>query len=199
MDSHGSDPITVLHLGCGLDCRYMRMRRGPNVRWIDVDQPLVAEARARLVPPPPEDYTLRTLQITRPGWVRDIPNDRPTLVIAEGLFPYLPPGAGERVFRDIAEYFPGGEIVTDHVSPLLVRLSGAIRFLRTSGSRFHWGVDDPRREIEVLHPRLQLKECLHWTDFMAEHPPLFGVAMTKIMGTFLPGWRSSLKLMRLEY
>ncbi|ROW12441.1 hypothetical protein VMCG_00824 [Cytospora schulzeri] len=200
LDSHENEPVTVLHLGCGLDCRYMRMRKGPNVRWIDVDQPLVVEARARLVPRPPEDYALRTLQITKPGWARDIPNDRPTLVIAEGLFPFLPPEAGGRILRDVAEYFGGGgEIVVDHVSPLVVRLSGAIKFLRTSGSRFHWGVDDPRREIEVLHPKLRMKECLHWTDFMAEHPPIFGVVLTRMMGAFMPGWKSNLKLMRFEY
>lgn len=177
----------------------MRMRRGPNVRWIDVDQPLVVEARARLVPHPPGDYTLRMLQLTRPGWARDIPNDRPTLVIAEGLFPFLPPEAGERILRDVAEYFDGGEIVADYVSPLVVRLSGGIKFLRTSGSRFNWGVDDPRREIEALHPKLRMKECLHWTDFMAEHPPLFGVATTRIMGALVPGWKSNLKIIRFEY
>lgn len=201
LDSHGDDPVTVLHLGCGLDCRYMRMRRGPNVRWIDVDQPLVVEARARLVPhPADDDYTLRTLQITRPGWARDIPNDRPTLVIAEGLFPYLTPEAGGRIFRDVVEYFDGGgEVVADHVSPMVVRLTGAVKFLRTSGSRFSWGVDDPQGEIEALHPRLRMKECLHWTDFMAEHPPIFGVAMTRVMGAFMPSWKSNLKLIRFGY
>lgn len=201
LDSHGDEPVTVLHLGCGLDCRHSRMRKSPNVRWVDIDQPLVVEARGRLVPQPPapEDYTLRTLQITKPGWIRDIPNDRPTLVVAEGLFPYLEADAGQQVFRDVAEYFPGGEVVTDHVSPLVMRMSGAIKFLRTSGSRYHWGVGDPREEVESLHSKLRLAGCLHWNDFMVEHPPLFGVALTRVMGVFTPGWKSNLKLMRFVY
>lgn len=181
----------------------MRMRRGPNVRWIDIDQPLVVKARARLLPlqPPPGDYTLRTLQITRPGWARDIPNDRPTLVVAEGLLPYLTADTGGRLLRDVAEYFggAGGEFVADHVSSLVVRLSGAVRFLRASGSRFSWGVDDARAEIEALHPGLAMRECLHWTDFMAEHPPLFGVAATRAMGAFMPGWKTNLKLIRFGF
>ena len=71
--------------------------------------------------------------------------------------------------------------------------------MRTSGSRFRWGVDDPRQELEVLHPKLRTKGCLHWADFMDEHPPLFGVAMTRVMGTFMPGWKNNLKLLRFEY
>ncbi|KUI60379.1 Tetracenomycin polyketide synthesis O-methyltransferase TcmP [Cytospora mali] len=200
LDSHCSEPVTVIHLGCGLDCRYMRMRKGPNVRWIDVDHPVAVEARTRLVPrPQDEDYTLRTLQITKTGWTRDIPNDRPTLVIAEGLLPYMSADAGERVFRDVAEYFQSGEIAVDHVSSLVTRLSGAIKVVRTGGARLYWGVDNPREEIEALHPKLKMKECLHWADFMDEHPPLFGVTMTKVMGALMPGWKSNLKLLRFEY
>lgn len=193
------EPITVLHLGCGLDCRYLRMRTNANVRWIDVDQPRVVEARARLVPQPRGDYIVRALQITKPGWLRDIPNDRPTLVVAEGLFPFLTPTEGKRVIQDIAGYFSHGEIITDHVSPMVARLSSSIKFLRTSGSRFQWGVGDPTKEIEPVHPKLRMKACLHWHDFMEEHPPIFGGTMTRVMGVFLPGWKSNLKLLRFEY
>lgn len=193
------EPVTVLHLGCGLDCRYLRMRTNSNVRWIDVDQPRVVEARARLISSPPGDYTLRALQVTKPGWLKDLPNDRPTLVVAEGLFPFLTATEGKRVLHDIASYFSRGEIITDHVSPMVVRLSGSIKFLRTSGSRFQWGVGDPRREIEPVHLKLRMKGCLHWRDFMEQHPPIFGGAVTRMMGVFLPGWKSNLKLLQFEY
>lgn len=199
INSHTDEPITVLHLGCGLDCRYLRMKKGPNVRWIDVDQPRVVEARARLLSQPPGDYTLRALQVTKPGWLKDIPNDRPTLVVAEGLLPFLSAAEGKRVLLDIADYFHRGEILTDHVSPMVARLSSMIKFLRTSGSRFQWGVGDPREEIEPLHPKLRMEGCLHWRDFMEEHPPIFGGTMTRMMGVFLPGWKSSLKLLRFVY
>lgn len=175
------------------------MRTSSDVRWIDVDQPRVVEARGRLLPQPPGDYTLRALQITKPGWMKDLPNDRPTLVVAEGLFPFLTAAEGKRVFHDIASYFSRGEIITDHVSPVVVRFSTSIKFLRTSGSRFQWGVGDPRKEIEPVHRKLRIKGCLHWRDFMEKHPPIFGGTMTRVMGVFLPGWESNLKLLHFEY
>ena len=175
------------------------MRTSPDVRWIDVDQPRVVEARARLIPHPQGDYTLRALQVTKRGWVKDLPNDRPTLVVADGLFPFLTATEGKKVIHDIVSYFSSGEILTDHVSPMVARLSSSIKFLRTSGSKFQWGVGDPRKEIETVHPRLRLEGCLHWRDFMEEHPPIFGGAMTRVMGVFLPGWKSNLKLLRFEY
>lgn len=199
LNSHRDEPVTVLHLGCGLDCRYLRLRTSPNVRWIDIDQPCVVKARASLLPRPQGDYMLRALQVTKPGWMKDLPNDRPTLVVAEGLFPFLTAAEGKRVLHDIVSYFSHGEIITDHVSPIVARLSGSIKFLRTSGSKFQWGVGDPRKDIEPVHSKLSLKGCLHWHDFMEEHPPIFGGAMTRVMGVFLPGWKSNLKLLRFEY
>lgn len=142
---------------------------------------------------------LRALQVNKVGWLKDLPNDRPTLVVAEGLFPFLTAAEGKRVIHDVVSYFGRGEILTDHVSPTVARLSGSIKFLRTSGSRFQWGVGDPKKEIEPLHSKLALKGCLHWRDFMEEHPPIFGVTMTRMMGVFLPGWKSNLKLLRFEY
>ncbi|KAK7705120.1 hypothetical protein SLS63_014187 [Diaporthe eres] len=178
---------------------YLRMRTSTNVRWIDVDQPRVVEARNSLLPQPPGDYTLRALQVTKTGWLKDLPNDRTTLVVAEGLFPFLTATEGKQVLHDIVNYFSRGQIITDHVSPMVARLSSSIKFLRTSGSRFQWGVGDPRKEIEPVHQKLRMKGCLHWSDFMEEHPPIFGGTMTRMMGVFLPGWESNLKLLRFEY
>lgn len=171
----------------------------PNIRWIDIDQPRFVEAQARLLPQPPGDYTLRALQVTKPGWVKDLPNDRPTLVVAEGVLPFLSPTEGKRVLHDIASYFSQGEIITDHVSPMIAKLSNSIKYLRSSGSRFHWGVSDPKKEIELLHPNLRLTGCLHWHDFMDEHPPIFGGTITRIMAVVLPGCESNLKLLRFKY
>ena len=40
----------VLHLGCGLDSRVLRIDPGPGVRWFELDQQPVMELRRRLVP-----------------------------------------------------------------------------------------------------------------------------------------------------
>ncbi|MDT0406827.1 class I SAM-dependent methyltransferase, partial [Streptomyces edwardsiae] len=40
----------VLHLGCGLDGRFFRLRPGPGVEWYDIDYPDVAHLREQLYP-----------------------------------------------------------------------------------------------------------------------------------------------------
>src|ERR1700733_5521205 len=41
----------VLHMGCGLDSRFFRLRPGAEVQWYDVDYPEVAALRTQLYPP----------------------------------------------------------------------------------------------------------------------------------------------------
>ncbi|KAK8076547.1 hypothetical protein PG994_003819 [Apiospora phragmitis] len=61
LQKHKHEPVTVLYLGCGLDCRAHRVKQGPAVPWIDLDRPLVVDLRRRLIPQAPAgDYRLRT-------------------------------------------------------------------------------------------------------------------------------------------
>lgn len=190
--------MTVLHIACGLDCRALRVKRAPNVRWIDVDLPLVVDLRKRLIPQPHGNYELRTLDVTKEGWLSDIPADRPTLVIAEGLSMYLEPAEGERFFKDVAAHFGGGEIVFDTLGSLTTRFSSAVKILRSSGSAFKWGIDDPREHIEHLDPKLRLKEQVLWGDILESHPPIFGEFGTSIASLF-PRFKYNLQLLRFGY
>ena len=79
---------TVVHLGCGLDCRVFRINPGANVRWYDVDFPQVIALREQIYPTRP-DYQLIATPATEPDWLDQIPADRPTLLIAEGISMYL--------------------------------------------------------------------------------------------------------------
>ena len=78
----------VLHLGCGLDSRVFRIDPGPDVEWYDVDYPEVADLRRQLLPAR-DHYHVVAASVTDPAWFADIPADRPTLMIGEGLTMYL--------------------------------------------------------------------------------------------------------------
>ncbi|ROW10337.1 hypothetical protein VMCG_01782 [Cytospora schulzeri] len=198
LNSHHGQPVTVLHIACGLDCRVLRVDRGPDVRWIDVDLPLAVNLRRRLIPQPPGDYTLRTLHITKEGWLDDIPADRPTLVIAEGLLMYLEPAEGEKIFKDVVGHFDQGEIFVDTVGSLTTRFTSVVKILRSSGSVFKWGIDDARKQIEPLHPKLRLKTQISWGAFMKSHPPVFGELGTSIASLF-PRFKNNLQLLRFNF
>lgn len=195
--------MTVLHIACGLDCRALRVRRDDNVRWIDVDQPMVVALRSRLIEKGDitGDYTLRTLQLTKPGWLRDVPSDRPTLVVAEGLFMYLQRAEGEQVVRDLAAQFgggAGGQMLFDTVGSLCVRSSRWIKYLRPSRSAWTWGVDDVGREIVALSPGLRLLDSVFWWQVGDRHPPVWGEWGTALVSLH-PKSRTTLAFHRVEF
>ncbi|CAN8100766.1 unnamed protein product [Discula destructiva] len=206
LDTHKArnEPVTVLHIACGLDCRCLRVTRDPDsVRWIDVDQPLVVALRSRLVHKSdvPGDYTLRTLQLTRPGWLRDVPCDRPTLVIAEGLLMYLRREEGEQLVRDLAAHFggcAGGQMLFDTVGSLCVRSTRFIKYLRPSKSAWTWGVDDVEQEIVALSPRLRLVKSVFWWNLGERHPPVWGELGTALVSLH-PKAKTTLSFHRVEF
>lgn len=189
LDSWPGRRVTVLHLACGLDSRDRRVARDAElVRWIDVDRPLVANLRERLMMRgsaddeddegegrddeeagvglrPVGDYSLRTLNVTEGRWYSDIPADRPTLVVAEGLFPYLSPTEAEGVIRGLLDYFGQGQLVFDTVGSLAATHTKRANVLKPSGSRFRWGCDDAR-EVLGFHGKLRLRDQVRWYEFM---------------------------------
>ncbi|KAI3399546.1 hypothetical protein diail_6568 [Diaporthe ilicicola] len=208
--------VTVLHLACGLDSRDLRVRRDPElVRWVDVDRPLVTNLRERVMMNDDEgggpasssgggsssslslrpvgDYSLRTLNVTEGRWYSDIPADRPTLVVAEGLFPFLSPGEAEAVIRGLLDCFGTGQLVFDTVGSLAVAHTKRANLLKPSGSRFRWGVDDAR-QVLAFHDKLRLRDEVRWYEFMGVEdisresaPPWFGpksMALAQLTSSF---------------
>jgi O-methyltransferase len=112
LDRH--EEAVVLHLGCGLDSRVLRLDPGPGVRWFDVDQAPVIELRRRLYDDREGATTIAT-SVTDPAWWAQIPDDLPRLVLAEGLLMYLDPeGVRTTVTHALR---PGGTLVADTVAP----------------------------------------------------------------------------------
>jgi O-methyltransferase involved in polyketide biosynthesis len=132
----------VLHLGCGLDSRYFRLRPGPGVDWYEVDFPSVAQLRNRLYPPEEHCHVVAAT-VTDPAWLRDIRVDRPTLMIAEGLTMYLTEADGVALLRRIVGQFPSGELQFDAFNRLGIKSQWTNTVVRRSGSTLKWGIDGP--------------------------------------------------------
>lgn len=190
--------MTVVHLACGLDTRYQRVRKGANVRWIDVDQPLAVDLRSRLIPQPSGNYTLRTMPITRPGWAEDIPNDVPTLVNAEGLFPYLEPEECRSIFTEIASTFCEGEMHFDTQCSLTQFLGSRIPALRSSKAVLEWGTDDLRGDVEAAHPKLKLKDQKLWAEYNGTHRPVYG-ELLNWLASWTPSYKRNICLNRFNF
>ncbi len=142
----------VLHLGCGLDSRAFRIDPPPTVSWFDVDYPEVIELRRRLYPERPS-YRLVPGSLAEPGWLEEVPRDRPAFVVAEGVTPYLTEEIVRTLLNAVADRFPGGQIAFDAHGRTLVANARRRGFtVGQTGATFSWGVDGPE-EVSALDPR----------------------------------------------
>ena len=173
----------VLHLGCGLDSRVYRVDPPPTVSWFDVDYPDVIELRQRLYPAR-ESYQMIGSSVLGPGWLENVPRDRPAITVAEGLSMYLPKPEGMPLFARLVTHFGTGELAFDCFSRFAVRFGKLNPVVRRTGAKLEWGIDDPR-ELERSIPGLRLVEALRAYD-------LTGPALDRLPTAY----RVSLWLMR---
>lgn len=154
----------VLHLGCGLDARFLRLDPGPGVEWYDVDYPDVADLRRQLYPAR-DHYHLVSASVTDPAWLADVPADRPVLAIGEGLTMYLTQQDGVGLLRRIVAYFGSGELQFDAFNRLGIKSQWSNPVVRRSGATLHWGIDGPDDIIDAV-PGTRL---LAWVSAIDDH------------------------------
>jgi O-methyltransferase involved in polyketide biosynthesis len=140
---------TVVHLGCGLDSRVFRLDPGPGVDWYDVDYPAVIAVREKIFPTRP-GYHLIATSATDPSWLDQIPADRPTLLIAEGVSMYLTEQDGIGLLRRFVDRFRSGELQIDFYNWFGIRSQKMHTLVRRSGSTLYWAVDSPAEIVDQV-------------------------------------------------
>jgi O-methyltransferase involved in polyketide biosynthesis len=134
---------TVVHLGCGLDSRVFRLDPGPGVEWYDVDYPAVIVLREKIYPTRPQ-YHLLASSATDQSWVKQLPADRPVLLLAEGISMYLTQQEGVTLLRRVVDQFPSGELQVDFYNWLAIKSQKMHTLVRRTGSTLHWAVNSPQ-------------------------------------------------------
>ncbi|KAI0178906.1 putative polyketide synthase protein [Hypoxylon sp. FL1284] len=166
---------TVLHLACGLDSRCLRLDwASTGVRWIDVDLPNVVALRHKVLPNPKGNYTLIGADVTEDKWLEQIPADRPTVVIFEGLSMYLEEAVMHQLIQRLVGHFKTGQLLFDAIGSVVVYLQKMENPIMATGAKFVWGLDNPV-ELESLDSRLQLRDRLRPTERegFADYPIVF--------------------------
>src|SRR6476619_7460986 len=146
----------VLHLGCGLDARFFRLAPGPKVEWYDIDYPDVAHLRQQLYPSS-DHYHVIAASVTDPAWFAQIPRDRPTLMIGEGLTMYLTEQDGVALLRRVVDHATSGELQFDAFNRLGIKSQWTNTVVRRSGATLHWGIDGPDDIVKAV-PGVRLLE-----------------------------------------
>ncbi|WP_158905491.1 class I SAM-dependent methyltransferase [Rectinema subterraneum] len=152
----------VIHLGCGLDSRYMRVDNG-EVEWYDLDMPEVIELRRKFYEETSR-YRMISSSVNNLGWISAISaQGRLAMVIAEGLFMYLKEEEVKALILALKEAFPGCLLVFDAYSVLTARSVREHPSIKKTGAVIHWGIDDASA-IEQLSEGIRLKEEWYFTQ-----------------------------------
>lgn len=150
----------VVELGAGLDPRITRVPIPDTVDWLDVDLPGVIGIRRHVMPERPNAHSLAT-DLTDPEWIGGLPDDRPAIIVADGLIAFLTEAEFGTLLRQLTARFPLGEVVFDTYTKFTM---WAIHRYRGTNSiapvARHPGFDDPH-DPEHWDPDLELVEELH--------------------------------------
>lgn len=148
----------VLDLGAGLDTRKERVAPPETVDWYDVDVPEVAGLRPRLVPRSAAGHVIAA-DVGEPGWLDDVPGDRPAMIVADGLVGFLGQDAFTGLLGRLTRHFTaGGELAFNQYTPFAVwALKHSSQFTSIAGGAANPGFNDPRTP-ERWAPALELAE-----------------------------------------
>jgi O-methyltransferase involved in polyketide biosynthesis len=156
----------VIHLGCGLDARITRTQPPSSIAWFDIDYPEVISLRKNFYSETTE-YKMIASSITAQNWFETIPTDRPTLIIAEGVFEYLSEEEVKTLLHQLTDCFSRGQITFDVMSTFSIS-SRKDKLKKTTGAVNKWAVDDIS-EVDKLNSKLKRVEVV----------PLFNSVFTK--------------------
>lgn len=146
----------ILHLGCGLDSRCLRVWH-ENAQWYDLDLPPVIDLRRKFYPES-STYHLIPSSVTDLRWVDNIAvKNRPVLVIAEGLLMYLTEADVKALILKLREKFTGCELAADVFNVATAKRVGRHPSLKKTEAVIQWGIDDAR-SIETWASGIRLKE-----------------------------------------
>jgi len=197
LDSH--DSATVVNLACGLESRALRVLPSyPKLRWVDVDLPDMVALRQQLLPSPDGDYTLLGASVTDHEWLKTIPADRPTLVLAEGLVMYLNEPDVHSLIRRLVDRFDSGQLIFDTVGSFSLPMQHLLDFLKNTNSSFAMGTDD-HRAIEKLDPRIRLRQVVRHADYEGFHELPARLRVSFWVGWYIPWVRNLQAIARYDF
>ena len=186
----------IVHLGCGLDARITRIQPPVSITWFDVDYPEVISLRKNFYSETNE-YKMTASSITAQNWLETIPSDRPTFIVAEGVFEYLSEKEVATLLERLTDYFPHGQIAFDVMSSSSIS-SRKEKLKETTGAMNRWAVDDIS-EVDQLNSKLKRTETvpLFQSVFVKKLP--FGLRFIFGLLTLFPKYKNAMRLLRYDF
>ena len=137
------DPdAVVLHLGCGMDSRVLRVENRGS-RWYDVDFPAVIEERSRYFRET-DCYRMIGGDVSGEAWMQAVPQGESAVVVMEGLSMYLPRQALKDLLGRLRCRFERITVLMDCYSEFAAKASRHRNPINSVGVTQVYGLDDPK-------------------------------------------------------
>lgn len=144
---------TIIHLGCGLDSRCLRVNNN-NISWYDIDFQSVIDLRKQVYAET-ENYKMIGSSVTDLSWLDDINLDNQSiLIVAEGLTMYLSKQELQHLLKGINNKFGNATIVFDAYSKQAVKSSKLKNPVNQMNAEIKWGMNSPS-EFTMLNENLE--------------------------------------------
>ena len=141
----------VLHIGCGLDSRYMRIKSSRS-EWIDCDLPDVIETRKKHFQEN-ETYHMKALDASVPEQISSLPDRDAAIVVLEGLSMYLTNSQVHGLLQALDKRYQNLHILMDVYTEFGVKASNYKNPVKDVGVTRLYGIDDIESIITGLRIR----------------------------------------------
>lgn len=178
----------VVNIACGLDTRCYRMSGYEH--WYNLDLPETIEVRKKLLPE--EGKISQIAMSAMDDWGGEITEqDKPVIVIIEGLTMYLSEKDVKEIFDVISKRFEHVTVLVETMNPTMVKRMKE-KSIEGSNAKFTWGVKNGT-ELAKLLPNFRLIEEHSLAEGMAEF-----IAIFKLLAKIKPVSNISNRIVVLE-
>ena len=160
----------VLHIGCGLDSRHMRVKT-PCSEWMDCDLPDVIEIRKKYFREN-ETYHMMALDASRPEQIESLPDGDTAIVVLEGLSMYLSGSQVRGLLQALDKKYQELHILMDVYTEFGVKASKYKNPVNEVGVSKLYGIDDIESITDGLRVRLVKEHSFTPARLVKELPPV---------------------------
>ena len=129
----------VLHLGCGLDSRVLRVDNKTN-EWYDVDFDTVIAERKKYYQET-ATYHMLSQDISKSDFIKSLPDGDSAIVILEGVSMYLPNGQLSQTLLDLGKKYKRLSVLVDCYTPFAVKMSKLKNPIKDVGASKVYGIE----------------------------------------------------------
>lgn len=152
----------VVDLGAGLDSGFYRVSPPPSVDWYNVDLPGILAVRDEVLPAHPHVHSV-PVSLADERWTHGIPGERPTMLVADGVFAFLPEPTIVGLFRTVTAAFDSGELAFNDYGGLGLLSRAAMKMAPQKmfsdvGSQWGYAGFKDARHPQTWNPRIRLVE-----------------------------------------